>query len=98
MTLTNVLDASAAVRLILGDPAAAGLAQQIAEAALVLAPELMLSEVANTLWKLWRAEQHNNLDPQLFLADARDLVDRVEPDRHLQAEALALACHLNHPV
>ncbi len=52
MTLTNVLDASAAVRLILGDPAAAGLAQQIGEAALVIAPELMLSEVANTLWKL----------------------------------------------
>ena len=98
MALTNVLDASAAVRLILGDPAAAGLAQQIGEAALVLAPELMLSEVANTLWKLWRADQLNNLDPQQLLADARDLVDRVEPDRHLQTEALALACHLNHPV
>ena len=57
MTLTNGLDASAAVRLILGDPAAAGLAQQIGEAALVLAPELMLTEVANTLWKLRRADQ-----------------------------------------
>ena len=98
MTLTNVLDASAAVRLILGDPAAAGLAQQIGEAALVIAPELMLSEVANTLWKLRRADQLNNLDPQLLLAEARDLVDRVESDSHLQAEALALACHLNHPV
>jgi predicted nucleic acid-binding protein len=98
MALARVLDASAAVRLILGDPAAAGLAQQIGEAALVIAPELMLSEVANTLWKLRRADQLNNLDPQLLLADARDLVDRVEPDRHLQAEALALACHLNHPV
>ena len=31
-------------------------------------------------------------------ADARALVDRVEPDRHLQAEALALAIHLQHPV
>ena len=98
MALTNVLDASAAVRLILGDPAAAGLAQQIGEAALVLAPELMLSEVANTLWKLWRADLLNNLDPQQLLADAGDLVDRLEPDRHLQTEALALACHLNHPV
>ena len=64
----------------------------------MLAPELMLSEVANTLWKLWRADLLNNLDAQQLLADARDLVDRVEPDRHLQAEALALACHLNHPV
>lgn len=38
------------------------------------------------------------LDPQLLLADARDLVDQIDPDRHLQVEALALACHLDHPV
>ena len=98
MALACVLDASAAVRLILGDPAAAPLAQLLREAALVLAPELMLTEVANTLWKLQRAQQLAELDPQQLLADARDLVDQVEPDRHLQAEALALACHLNHPV
>jgi predicted nucleic acid-binding protein len=98
MALACVLDASAAVRLILGDPAAADVAEQIREAALVMAPELMLSEVANTLWKLQRADQLADLDSQQLLADARDLVDRVEPDRHLQAEALALACHHDHPV
>ena len=98
MALACVLDASAAVRLILGDPAAEGLAEVIRAAPLVLAPELMLTEVANALWKLQRAEQLAGLDPQQLLADANDLVDRVEPDRHLQAEALALACHLGHPV
>ena len=98
MTLACVLDASAAVRLIRGDPTASALADQIGDASLVLAPELMLTEVANALWKLARSDQLNALDPQLLLANARDLVDRVEPDRHLQAEALALACHLNHPV
>ena len=98
MTFACVLDASAAVRLILGDPTASALADQIGDASLVLAPELMLTEVANALWKLARSDQLKGLDPQLLLADARDLVDRVEPDRHLQAEALALACHLNHPV
>lgn len=74
------------------------MADRIREAAVVMAPELMLSEVANTLWKLQRADQLDDLDPQQLLADARDLVDRVEPDRHLQAEALALACHHDHPV
>jgi predicted nucleic acid-binding protein len=98
MALTCVLDASAAVRLILADSAAAAVAEQIRESALVMAPELMLSEVANTLWKLQRADHLADLDPQQLLADARDLVDRVEPDRHLQAEALALACHHDHPV
>ena len=98
MALACVLDASAAVRLIQADPAAADLAERVGGAALVLAPELMLSELANTLWKLQRADRLNNLDPQELLAEARELVDRLEPDRHLQAEALALACHLNHPV
>ena len=98
MALACVLDASAAVRLILADPAAADLAERVGGAALVLAPELMLTELANTLWKLQRADRLNDLDPQALLAEARELVDRLEPDRHLQAEALALACHLNHPV
>ncbi len=70
----------------------------IREAPLVLAPELMLTEVANTLWKLQRAEQLAGLNPQQLLAEARDLVDRVEPDRHLHVEAQALTCHLDHPV
>lgn len=98
MALACVLDASAAVRLILADPAAADLAERVGGAALVLAPELMLTELANTLWKLQRADRLNDLDTQELLAEARELVDRLEPDRHLQAEALALACHLNHPV
>ena len=98
MALACVIDASAAVRLILADPAAADLAERVGGAALVLAPELMLTELANTLWKLQRADRLNDLDPQELLAEARELVDRLEPDRHLQAEALALACHLNHPV
>lgn len=38
------------------------------------------------------------LGPEWMLAegrDARDLVDRVEPDRRLQIEAHALALHIN---
>lgn len=35
---------------------------------------------------------------QRRLSRAAELVDGIEPDRHLQAEALALACHLDHPV
>jgi hypothetical protein len=38
MALACVLDASAAVRLILGDPASAAVAEQIREAAVVLGP------------------------------------------------------------
>jgi predicted nucleic acid-binding protein len=79
-----VLDASAAVRLIVGDPAAADLAALIREAPLVLAPELMLTEVANTLWKLQRAEQLGGLETQQLLLDAHDLVDLLTADRRLR--------------
>ena len=98
MTPACVLDASAAVRLFAGDPASTSLAAPIREAALVLAPELMLTEVANTLWKLQRADRLMGFEPQQLLVDARDLVDEIVPDRQLHAEALALAAHLDHPV
>jgi len=93
-----VLDASAVLRLITHDPIASDWAEPLGEAPLVLAPELMLTEVANALWKLQRGGGLAGMDPHQLLADAADLVDQIEPDRHLQVEALALACHLNHPV
>jgi predicted nucleic acid-binding protein len=97
-TRSLVLDASAVVRLICHDPATGSWAAQLSQASMVLAPELMLTEVANALWKLQRNGSLAGVDPQVLLADARDLVDQFEPDRALQAEALALACHLDHPV
>jgi predicted nucleic acid-binding protein len=98
MAPSLVLDASAVLRLITHDPIASGWVEQVGQAPLVLAPELMLTEVATALWKLQRSAGLAGMDPQQLLADAADLVDQIEPDRHLQVEALALACHLNHPV
>ncbi len=76
----------------------ATLVQAVASADLVLAPELMLTEVANALWRLQRAGQLEADGLQARLRRAADLVDHIEPDRTLQAEALALATHLDHPV
>jgi predicted nucleic acid-binding protein len=93
-----VLDASALVRIIEGSDQAAAFAQAVAAADLVLAPELMLTEVANALWRLQRSGQLEASGLQARLRRAADLVDHIEPDRTLQAEALALATHLDHPV
>ena len=93
-----VVDASAVVRIIEGAEAAAPLQEAVLKADLVLAPELMLTEVANALWRLQRAGQLEVDGLQRRLSRAVELVDVIEPDRHLQAEALALACHLDHPV
>ena len=98
MASAFVLDASAVVRLILLDPVAADWAQTLETAGMVLAPELMLTGVANTLWKLHRAQQLQGVNPQELLVHAKGLVDHIEPDRQLQVEALALAIHFNHSV
>lgn len=93
-----VLDASAVVRIIEGSSQAAALREAVLQADLVLAPELMLTEVANALWRLQRSGQLEAAGLQKRLSRAAELVDHIEPDRHLQVEALALACHLDHPV
>ena len=93
-----VVDASAVVRIIEGAEPAASFQQALLQADLVLAPELMLTEVANAHWRLQRAGQLEADGLQRRLSRAVELVDVIEPDRHLQAEALALACHLDHPV
>lgn len=93
-----VLDASAVVRIIEGSAQAIELHDTVLNADLVLAPELMLTEVANALWRLQRAGQLAADGLQRRLSRAAELVDHIEPDRTLQAEALALATHLDHPV
>ena len=94
-----VIDASALLRLMTAQPEAEALEQQLTAASLVIAPALLLTEVANVLWKLQRAKAlPDGADPQDLLRTAAELVDHLEPDRSLQAEALALAIRLNHPV
>ena len=93
-----VLDASAVVRILEGSAQAAAMHKALLAADLVLAPELMLTEVANALWRLQRAGQLDIDGLQRRLSKAAELVDHIEPDRTLQAEALALATYLDHPV
>ena len=63
---------------------------------LVLAPELMLTDVANAFWDHQRAGQLALDGLQRRLSKAAELVDHIEPDRRLQAETPA--AHLDHPV
>lgn len=72
--------------------------ETLAAADLVLAPGLMLTEVANALWRLQRAGQIEASGLQQRLDRAAALVDHIEPDHTLLPEALALATHLDHPV
>ncbi len=84
--------------MLTGHPEAATLIRTLSSATLVIAPALMLTEVTNVIWKIGRTGGLDRVDPQELLLQARDLVDRLEPDQTLQPEALALALHLDHSV
>lgn len=92
-----VLDASAAIELILSRPAAEEISKLISKAELVLAPDLYVAEVSNALWKHANAQGESEaytelLDDAVALAD--DLIDSVS----LYREAFALSTQHQHPV
>lgn len=86
-----VLDASAAVHLVMNSQHAADLVNKLEEVAIVTTPDLFCSEAANALWKYVRAGELT-LDLALTrLEQAMGLVDGVVPQRTLAPEALVAA-------
>lgn len=92
-----VLDASAAIEMILARSAADELSQLVSEAELVLAPDLYIAEVANALWKHASASG-NSSSYQELLDDAVALADDVVDSVSLYREAFALSTKHQHPV
>jgi len=93
-----VLDASAALRVVLASPGIEEAVGTLERASLVLAPSLFASETANALWKLGS----KGLFPPETLTErwemAMALPDRLCPDQDLAVEALSEAARHGHPV
>jgi predicted nucleic acid-binding protein len=93
-----VLDASAALRVVL-DPAKHGhFIDAISAADAVYAPALFVAEAANALWKYVGAGHLSNEEAVRLHQDATALVDRYVVDAELLPEALTVASKLRHPV
>jgi predicted nucleic acid-binding protein len=91
-----VIDASVVVRWLLDDDFSAAARKLATAPTQYIAPELLLSETANALWKAHRAEA-------VPLADAAEFLTRL-PRRvefphtgNLIPEAFRIAAALNHP-
>jgi predicted nucleic acid-binding protein len=98
LTARAVLDASAAVRLVLNGEHASYVAAKLEETAIVTTPDLFCSEVANALWKYLRT---GDLTLELALTRLEQclgLVDNLIPERTLAPEALAAAARYQHKV
>lgn len=96
--MRTVLDASAAVHVVMRTDRAAELIAALENCDLVLAPALFHAEVANTLWKYVRAGVIDKQAALTRLEEARGLIDSFEPDDELATEAMSQAILHDHPV
>jgi predicted nucleic acid-binding protein len=97
-SLRWVLDASAAINIVMRTAQAAELISTLQQAQLVLAPALYHSEIANTLWKYVRASELAQDTAITRYEEAIALVDVFEADESLAVEALVAAVRHKHPV
>ena len=86
-----VLDASAAIEVVFGRTQAARLAEILGQADVVLAPELFIPEVVNTIWKYHRFEGLGLGACDRALDAAIGLVDTFVSTKEIYGEAFLLA-------
>jgi predicted nucleic acid-binding protein len=92
-----VLDASAAIEVALRRSQAARFAAVLEDADLVLAPELFVPEVVNTIWKYHQFERLSLSVCDRALEAALGLVDSLVPSKEIHAEAFLLARTTRRP-
>ncbi len=93
-----VLDANAAVEIVLKLAQAGPIRSAVSEADYVTAPDLFVSEVANALWKYVRADVLTGEHADQAAATTLQFIDHFESSQILQREALAVAHAYGHPV
>ena len=93
-----MLDASAAVHIHCGLPAAPKLVEELANTSLVLAPELYVAEVGNALWKYVSSGDLERDEAIKLFLECRTLVDVTVRHHELADEAFAAAIQHGHPV
>jgi predicted nucleic acid-binding protein len=86
-----VLDASAAIEVVLNRSKSSALADLLSQAEEVLAPDLLVSEATNVIWKCHRFEGLDRDSCEQALNAAVTIPDRLIPSVALYREAFLLA-------
>jgi len=92
-----VLDASAAIETVFGRKQSSRLGNILAEADVVLAPDLLVPEVVNTIWKYHQSEGLPLDECDRGLKTALGLVDALVPSMEVHGEAFLLARTARRP-
>lgn len=93
-----VVDASVAVKWVVPEPLSEHADRVLASDAVLMAPELLFVEAANTLWKKRRRGELSSAEAATGLAIVMESGLVTFPAGPLLERALALAGRLEHPV
>ncbi len=94
--MTAVLDTSAAINSVKGDPAKSRFLPILKSSALVIAPDLFYAEVCNVAWKFQYAGELSPKESIDIAEKAIQFVDYFVPSASLWKEALDFAIKLQH--
>ncbi len=86
-----VLDANAAIEVALDGNAASELSKVLAKSEEVIAPELLLPEIVNAIWKYHQFAEFDLSKCEKALELAVGLVDRLVSHREIYRDAFALS-------
>jgi predicted nucleic acid-binding protein len=93
-----VVDASVAVKWFIQQKASEEARALAGPHSVLLAPELVLAEIANALWKYVRSDRVKSEDARIMLARAPAAFTQLTPLSEIALPAFDLAASLNHPV
>lgn len=93
--MVKVIDTSTIVKWFVEEGDSAQAVAYIGEP--LVAPELMLTEIGNAMWKKWRKGEVPIEQAQLATAFVRSFVEILSGE-HVAEEAMKIALELNHPV
>lgn len=94
--MTLVVDASVLAAIAL-DERLGSIAQDVVAGEAVIAPDLVLAELANVVWKNVRRKRLPRREAPDVLESALDLIDRLHTLASLQDAAFGLALLRDHP-
>ena len=93
-----IVDASIAVKWLIAEPHSHEARQLLAPRMVLHAPDFILTEVANVIWK--KARRKEIPSPQPYIDELANITDAValQPSTELVIKATALAVQIDHPV
>ena len=93
-----VLDASAAIKIVLQQTVTKKLTDYLKQADWVIAPDIFVSEVTNVFWKYHEFEDLPVKDCEYSLNKTILLIDDYIQTKELYQEAFSFSCQVNHSV